>query len=324
MNYALRLWCLCLASFFLVNAAVGLTTALLSRAAVRMAETMRPRSAARFLFAARMLACALGAGAVLGLCVPSYLWLEPQASSERVGWACLTLALVGAAAWFGSLARAAWALAASVRLNRRWLRAGSETFLPGASGRVVMVKKGAPLVALVGVFRPRLVVSEAVIGSLSAEQLDLAWQHENAHGLSRDNLKRLFLLLAPAPIPFLGGGASLERCWAKFSEWAADDEAVRGDSQRALALAAALLRVARMGTAPRLSFLHTSLSAGDHDLSARVERLLTLRPPAAKPLSRARCLAFGASLGTAAGITVFLAWPATLSSVHRLLELFLR
>ena len=187
-----------------------------------------------------------------------------------------------------------------------------------------MVKKGAPLVALVGVFRPRLVVSETVIRSLSAEQLDLAWQHENAHGLSRDNLKRLFLLLAPAPIPFLGGGTSLEQCWAKFSEWAADDEAVRGDSQRALALAAALLCVARMGTAPRLSFLHTSLCAGDHHLCARVERLLTLRPPAAKPPSRARCLAFGASLGTAAGITVFLAWPATLLSVHRLLELFLR
>ena len=189
MNYVLRLLCLCLASFFLVNAAVGLTTALLSRAAVRMAETMRPRSAARFLFAARMLACALGAGAVLGLCVPSYLWLEPPASSERVGWACLTLALGGAATWFGSLARAAWALAASVRLNRRWQQAGSETLLPGASGRaVVMVKKGAPLVALVGVFRPRLVVSETVIRSLSAEQLDLAWQHENAQGLSRDNL----------------------------------------------------------------------------------------------------------------------------------------
>jgi len=238
MNYAWRLLCLSLASFFLVNAAVGLTTALLSRAAVRMAETMRPRSAARFLFAARMLACALGAGAVLGLCVPSYLWLEPQASSERVGWACLTLALVAAAAWLGSLRRAAWALAASVRLNRRWQQAGSETLLPGRSGRVVvLVKQGAPLLTLVGVFRPRLFASESVIRSLSAEQLDLAWQHENAHGLSRDNLKRLFLLLAPAPIPFLGGCASLERCWAKFSEWAADDEAVRGDSQRALALA---------------------------------------------------------------------------------------
>src|SRR5256885_16811330 len=125
-----------------------------------MAEAMRPRSAARFLFAARMLACALGAGAVLGLCVPSYLWLEPQTSSERVGWACLTLALVAAAAWLGSLRRAAWALAASVRLNRRWQQAGSGTPLPRRSGRagVVGQKRGPPFGALRGL-PPRLVPS---------------------------------------------------------------------------------------------------------------------------------------------------------------------
>src|SRR5437879_13079561 len=110
-HYALRLLCLCLSSFFLVHAGVGLTTAVASRAAVRMAETMRPRSAARFLFFARVLPCALSAGAVLGLCMPSYLWLEPQTSSERIGWACLTLAFLGAAGWSGSIARGACALA---------------------------------------------------------------------------------------------------------------------------------------------------------------------------------------------------------------------
>src|SRR5438270_276997 len=78
-HYGLRLLCLCLASFFLVNAAAGLTTAFASRGLLRMAETMRPRCAARLLFAARVLPWALGAGAVLALCVPSYLWLEPQA-----------------------------------------------------------------------------------------------------------------------------------------------------------------------------------------------------------------------------------------------------
>jgi Zn-dependent protease with chaperone function len=323
-HYSLRLLCLCLASFFLVNSAVGLTTAFASRAAVRMAETMRPRSAARFLFVARALPCALGAGAVLGLCVPSYLWLEPQASSERIGWICLTFALLGAAGWFGSTARVARALAASVRFNRIWQQAGYEIRLPGESSKAVIVEKDAPLLALAGVFRPRLVVSRAVLHSLTTEELHLALQHENAHRISRDNLKRLFLLLAPAPIPFLRGFTSLERCWAKFSEWAADDETVRGNSQRALSLAVALLRVARMGAAPRLSFLHTSLCAGDHDLSARVDRLLRVQPLPAKPLSQTCSAAISSSLWTAAFMAVFLAWPATLSSVHRLLELFLR
>jgi len=322
--YALRLLCLCVASFFLINAAVGLLTAFASRAAIRRGETMRPRSAAGFLFAARVLPCVLGAGAVLFFCVPSYLWLEPQASSERIGWACLALALLGAACWIGSVARVARAFAASLRFRRAWQEAGRETLLPGESSKAVIVEKDAPLLALAGVMRPRLVVSRAVLRNLSTEELHLALQHESAHRLAHDNLKRLFFLLAPVPIPFFRVFASLEQSWAKLSEWAADDEAVRGDSQRALSLAAALLRVARMGAAPRLSFLHTSLCAGDHDLSARVDRLLRVQPLQTKPLPRARSVAIGSTLGTAACIALFLVWPATLSSVHRLLELFLR
>jgi Zn-dependent protease with chaperone function len=324
--YLLRLWCLCFASFFAVNAAAGFLISFVSRAAVRSAESMRARSAARFLFAVRVLPGALGIGAVLALCVPSYLWLEPQASMERIGWACLALALLGAAGWLVSLVRVTRALVFSARFNRAWQQAGRETLLHGRSPKAVIVERDAPLLALAGVFRPRLLVSKAVLRSLSAEELELALQHENAHRTSRDNLKRLFLLLAPSPIPFLRGLSSIERCWAKFSEWAADDEAVRGDSHRALSLAAALLRVARMGAAPRLSFLHTSLCADDHGLSARIERLLAVqpRPRRTESFPRTRVLAIGSSFGIAVCAGALLVWPWTLSLVHRLLELFLR
>jgi Zn-dependent protease with chaperone function len=322
--YLLRLLFLCLASFFAVNAVAGLSISFTSRAAVRMAESMRARSAARFLLALRLLPCALGIGAVLVLCVPSYLWLEPQASSERIGWVCLTLALLGAAGWLGSFARGARALAASVRFRRAWQDAGCAILLLDKSSEAVIVDKDAPLLALAGLFHPRLIVSNALLRSLSLEELQVALLHEDAHRDSRDNLKRLALLLAPAPIPFLRAFSSLEQSWARFSEWAADDEAVRGDSQRALSLAAALLRVARLGAAPRLSFLHTSLCADDWDLSARVDRLLRIQPLPSKPHASARSFAIGSSLGMVFYAGVLLAWPATLTSVHRLLELFLR
>jgi BlaR1 peptidase M56 len=322
--YTLRLLCLCLAAFFIVNAAAGLAVRLVSRAVIRMAERMRPRPAAHFLFGVRVLPCALGVGGVLLLCVPSYLWLEPQASSERIGWTCLTLALLGAVCWFGSSARVAHALAASVRFRRAWQQTGSEAFLPGESSKIMIIEHDAPLLRLAGVIRPRLVVSRAILGNLSREELDLALLHENAHRDSHDNLKRLLLLLAPAPIPFLHVFISMEKSWAKFSEWAADDEAVRGDPQRALSLATALLRVARMGTALRLSFLHTSLFAGDQDLSARVDRLLGVQTLPTKPWTQTRSTAIRSALATAACIGLFLTWPATLSSAHRLLELFLR
>jgi Zn-dependent protease with chaperone function len=322
--YALRLLCLCLASFFVVNAAAGLMVGLMSRAIIRMAETMRPRSAAHFLFGLRALPCVLGAGAVLFFCVPSYLLLEPQVSSERVGWTCFTLAILGAVTWLGSFTRAAGALAASVRFRRAWQDAGGAILLEESSTAII-VNKDAPLLALAGLFRPRLIVSNALLRSLSQEELQVALLHENAHRDSRDNLKRLALLLVPRPIPFVRVLSSLEQRWTKLSEWAADDEAVRGDSQRALSLATALLRVARMmGTPPRLSFLDTSLCADDHDLSARVERLLAFQPPPSKILSRARSLAIGSSLGTTVCIALVLTWPASLSSMHRLLELFLR
>jgi Zn-dependent protease with chaperone function len=320
--YVFRLLCLCLASFFVVNALLGLIAALASRGAVRMAETMRARTAAHFLFVVRLLPFAVGISVVLVLCVPSYLWLEPQATPERVGWACLALALLGALGWCFSLTLTARAVAASARCNRFWQQAGREAQLTGETSQAVIVDKEAPLLALAGVFRPQLIVSNGVLHALSADELDVALQHENAHSISRDNLKRLFLLLAPSPIPFLSGLSSLDRAWTKFSEWAADDEAVAGDPLRALSLAAALLRVARMGAGLRLNFLHTSLVAGDDDLSARIDRLLRIQPAASVPTSRSQARAFGIGLGISACVSILLGSAPILASVHRLLELF--
>jgi len=322
--YLLRLLCLCLASFFAVNSVAGLLVSSASRAIVRMAESMRARSAARFLLAIRLLPSLLAILVVLALCLPSYLWLEPHASSERIGWVCLALALLGAAAWLVSFGRVARAASASARFHREWKRPGCKTLLSGLSARAIVVEGNLALLALAGVFRARLIISQAVLHSLSPEELELALQHENAHRSSRDNLKRFFLLLAPSPIPLLRGFSSIERQWTKFSEWAADDEAVRGDSHRALSLAAALLRVARMGAAPRLSFLHTSLCADDHELSARVERLLAVQTSPVKPQASTKSFMFGSCLGISVFAGFVLSLPATLGFVHRMLELFLR
>jgi Zn-dependent protease with chaperone function len=322
-TYALRLFCLCVASFFVVNAGAGLLVAAGSRRAMRFAETMRAQTAARFLFATRILPCALGIGAVLGLCVPSYLWFEPQAAPERVGVACMAMVVLGAASWLVSLARVSQAVVISERWRRIWKETGREDRLAGETAQAMVVEKEAPLLAMAGILRPRLIVSRGVLRALSADQLEVALQHENAHRVSRDNLKRLFLLMVPDAMPFVGGFGLLEEAWARFAEWAADDAAVQGDSNRAVTLATALLRVARMGSGPRLSFLHTSLVAGDLDLSARVERLLEFETAGAQQGARTRAFPLGASFGMAALIATLLAVPALLSSVHRLLELFL-
>jgi len=316
--YSLRLLCLCLASFFLVNAALGLILSVSSQRILRIAQKMRPRSAARFLFLLRLLPVALGAAAVLALCVPSYLLLEPNAAPERVGAACLIMASLAAFGWLASLRRAGRAVTASHRCNTSWQRAGVEK-----TGELI-VESDAPLLVLSGLFQSRLVISRGILQALSADQLSVALLHENAHRRSRDNWKRLVLLLAPSPLPLVSPFSSLEQAWTKFREWAADDEAVQGDSNRALSLASALLRVARMESGPQLSFLHTSLLEGDRDLSERIERLLHVEAPSPEPRAWRHFCFPAAAILAAASLVGLALWPAALYSIHRLLEQFLR
>jgi len=327
--YLFRLVCLSLASFFLVNGIAGAVTMMFSNAAIRIAETMKPRSAARFLFILRMLPAILGLSAVLGLCIPSYLWLEPQIASERVGLACLLLAALAAIGCFRSLVRTAGAIRASARLRSEWRYSGNRVLLkervaPGISDEMVtVVRNNEPLLALSGFFRPRVIVSRSVLAELPIEQLEVAVLHEIAHRNSCDNLKRLFLVLSPEFFPFANGFAAIEKTWAKISEWAADDEAVERNSHRALSLATALLRVARMGARPQLSILQTSLLPVDHDLAARVNRLLCLDQVPLEKLPHVPSRAILHSLCFAACALMLVGVPATLASVHRLLELFL-
>lgn len=324
LSYFLRLLCLSFASFFVLNVAAGLLVRICSKSAIRRADTKPPRAAARFLLVVRLLPFALATLFVIALCVPSYLWLEPAATSEWVGLLCVALGLLGATTWLISIARTAYSLLASLRHIRFCRFAGQETRMPGESSSLVVVENEAPLLALSGLLRPRLLISRGVLHALSSEELDAALSHEQAHRRARDNAKRLLLLLAPDILPFTRPLRSLERSWSKFAEWAADDQATGGDSRRALSLAAALVHVARMGSAPRLPYLSTSLLAGDIDLSARVDRLLHAIPVTRARKQPERYRFRTAGLLLAGGVAAALLAPAALSSIHELLELLVR
>jgi len=323
LPYLLRLLCLCCASFFVVNVAAGLLVCISSKSAIRFAESRTPMRAARLLLGLRLLPFVLAVLFVLELCVPSYLWLEPTATSERVGLLCGVLGLLGAATWLNSLARTAQSLFASLRHHRICRLAGQEARLPGESSPVVLVENEAPLLAMSGLFRPRLLISRSVLQNLSAEELDASLAHEHAHRASRDNLKRLLIQLAPDIFPFFHPLRTLERTWSRFAEWAADDQATAGDSGRAVSLAAALVQVARLGRGPRLPFLSTSLLASDRDFSARVDRLLETVPAIPAPAARPQPALRTAGVLLVGCLAALLATPATLAVVHELLELLL-
>lgn len=254
MSYGFKLVCLSLAAFFIVHCVAALAAGWFAPLAIRVAGRMRARAAARFLLTARFAPLGIAVFVVAALCVPSYLWFEPEATAEEVGPACLAAAMLGLAVWAISLLRGV----RGILLSRR------------APGRTI---------ALVGVMRPRVVVASEARSVLSPQELDAALRHEDAHAASRDNLKRLLMLIAPDALPFFRRGfVAMEQAWKKFAEWAADDEAVNGDAERSLALADALVRVARLGSATA-GPLVTSLTDGD--LTARVDRLLGATPEGA-------------------------------------------
>ncbi len=320
LSYTWRLLCLCCATFFLLHLALAVATRLSVSTAMRVAARMKPSSAARFLFFLRISPMVLTVFALLAFCIPSYLWLEPEAADEKVGLVCFVIAIFGAVVWILSVTRVVSAVRGTREYLHRCERHGRKIKVPGEPSLALLLREEAPVLAVAGVVRPRLVISRTVLRGLNAEQRDAALRHERAHRTSRDNIKRLLILLSPDVLPFLRAFTTLEHSWAKFTEWAADDQAVEGDSSRALSLASALVRVARMGSQPKLSHLVSSLVHDDHELTERVDRLLRPQPNPGRPaevlvpfLSSA-----GALMAFAVGIVVI--WPDTLSLVHRALE----
>lgn len=313
LPYALRLACVCLASFFLLNLALGCAARLAAPLALRLAERVSARDSARsaaLLFSLRILPAALALAAVAGLCAPSFISFENQRGSEAAGAPFLAAAALGACAWAMSLARS---FAATMRLHRSLPQ--NATSLAGETESVLLWEGAAPFLGLAGVLRPRVVISRSVAAALDGEQLAAALRHERAHRAAGDNLKRLLLLITPEPLPGLPLFRSVDRAWARFAEWAADDRAVAGDPRRSLSLAEALVRVARLGGSPRASELISPFVPGGEDISVRVERLLNGPVEDRHPRRRA--------LFAAAFCTPFLAGallPGSLPAVHQALE----
>ena len=320
LPYTLRLLCLCSAAFFVIHLALAVATRLAAGTALRMAERMKPSSAARLLFLLRISPMALTLFAVLAFCIPSYLWLEPEATGEQVGFLCFLTAALGAAIWALSISRVVSAVNGTVRYLHHCERHGRKITLPGEPSPALLLADKAPVLAVAGVVSPRLVISRTVMRGLSTDQREAAVRHERAHCTSRDNVKRFLILLSPDVLPFLRSFTRLEHNWAKFTEWAADDQASAGDPRRALSLASALVRVAKMGTRPHLSFLFSSFCSDDQELSERVERLLRPQPNPGKPALVLIPLLTSAGALIAAAVTLVLIWPGSLALVHQALE----
>ena len=315
--YLIRLAFMSLAALIVVQFGVGVIVTMLAPRAIRSSLRLRPSLAARRLLILRLAPAGVAIFVVIFFCIPSYLWLEPFAV-EQVDLPCFGLAALALAAWGFSSARAARGWHDSVRYLRACRSAGRETSLLPNHAPVWLTDHAGPAVALAGILRPQVVVSRAAAGALTPQQLDAALLHERAHAQSRDNLKRLVMLLAPSVLPLHRASAAVEAAWRRSAECAADDRAVAGDPLRALSLAEALLRVSRLEHEAYLPSLVTCLSTpGDHHLSTRVDRLLN---PAQTSAVLPRRIPRPLSMAFSVGLLTTLLAPSSLRVIHRLLE----
>jgi Zn-dependent protease with chaperone function len=271
--------CLALAAFLTVSLAVSLLALLVWRVVERNLEGVAPAARAGSLFLLRMWPAAAAALVVFGLFLPAFYAFEPRQTAESVGPSLLALAALAVLLIAGASARVWRASHSTRRLVGDWLKTAQPVHVPGASVRVFSIDADFPVVTVEGILRPRLFISRRVLAECTPEELSAMIHHECGHIASADNLKRLAFRLAADPLSFTRAGRELEERWHDAAEEVADDFTARTSPRAALALAHALVRVARMAPGGRVACSLPLLHSGD-SIERRVRRLIGSEPSA--------------------------------------------
>ncbi len=273
-----------------------------------------------FWLALRLLPAAASIAFVGAVFLPSYWQYEPRELVEGfdswlAGVAFLAVAICAAGAIRGALA---WRRA-SIRA-KAWLELSQPLTIPAIGLPTYEIATATPMMALVGIVRPRLFITRGVLDALTGEELAAAVAHELRHWRAADNLKRLAMRAAPDLLTASAASRAVERRWAAAAEHDADRRAadavdIPERSRVRCALASALVKVARLmpSPAPTCDPISTLVDGGD--IESRVHKLLD-DPPAA-PSSGALSVT---ALLAAAAATALLYTPL-LRAVHAFTEL---
>jgi Zn-dependent protease with chaperone function len=295
----------------------------ISRGWKLMRRIFRPRSAraaADLFFALRVLPLALASLVTCAFTLPSFLLLEPRSTNEAIGTAPLALGFCCLILLAAGITRAAIAQRRASRALVKWLDGSllMESQIGEANDPVPIFRTGknAPTLTVAGVCAPKVFVSEAAIATLNPAELRTALRHEIAHALRYDNLKKLVFRFSVFPAM-----AELENAWAEETEMAADDAAV-SSFHDALDLAAALIKISRLGPMESSGELTMALLHSSTALSARVHRLVAW-DKRQKPQSQGRWL-YALPAAAVLVVGVVTTYGAALTQMHAVTEWLVR
>lgn len=316
MSFEPRFALVLLAAFFLSSVFTSAVAWLLATPLLRArAGDASGRASTLALF--RLLPVGVALALTAGVLGPGYYAHEQRDELEGTGVLLVCFAAAGFALLASSVARIAAAVRRGAAARRALLASARPIDLPGAGVPAFAVDVAFPMVAVLGIVRPRLFVAESVLRSCSPHELGAIVEHERAHLVRRDNTTRLILDAVPDLLALTRTHGAIAAAWHRAVELRADDAA-----ERRLDLASALLKVARAASGARaLDLPASALYRGEDEegaVTTRVRRLVDTRSDA-RPAVAERMLG-GATAVLASGLLLATVTGAGSTLAHAILE----
>ena len=184
---------LTLAFLLIVNLLVALLSSALWRLTSQYTQALAVNTQAQIIFGLRILPVTAALVFVAAFLIPSYLLNEPVSSVEVVSSKLALIALVSSLGVCIALYRVIETWLVTRRLASNWLGDAMRISVADIRVPVYRIKHQFPVIAVIGIFRPRIFVAEQVLGSLNEDEFRAAIAHEYGHLRAKDNFKRTLL-----------------------------------------------------------------------------------------------------------------------------------
>jgi Zn-dependent protease with chaperone function len=315
---------LTLAVLLSVNAIASVLAAFFWRMLATRATKWPAGTRARVTFALRSYPLIGSLLVILVLLAPAYYLYEPEHTNENVSVTLAALALFSSA----GLALALWRGLASWyvtgRLVRRWHASARPVALQGIGLPVFVIEDKFPVMAVVGILRPRLYVANQILETLTPDELAAAIAHEHGHVRARDNFKRFVMRACRDSLMIFPTGRLLDVAWSESIEEAADEYAAQTHKGMAIELASALIKIARLAPSGGNAMINASailpLTQAHAGLSRRIDKLLSFKGETSSTELLAGLATWGVCIGFASVLAIAVATTDILPYTHHLIE----
>ena len=318
MNRAVMIAAVGLAAYTMLDIALSAFVAIAWRTRAVAPADLPPAVRARWLLYLRLVPSVGALLLTLAIVTPAFAIHEPVVHDEAMGPALALLACVALVQIGASLFLAGRSALLTARIERAWLRSSSvlDAKMAGALPAFV-IDSPSPIVALVGVFSPKLIAARTIVAACSPAEIASIIGHERGHLHAGDNLKRWIMGSLPDLLRWTSIHHEISAEWHQAAEDTADDAATGGDAVARAELAALLVKVVRLAPRPIWNAAIVSPFVEHQGLDRRVRRLLRrdLEPPA--PLAIVPRIAVTTAVIASLGIV---SSPAALEVIFQALE----